>query len=56
MNANLKIKLIGFIIGVVQDSVETALNSSGDVFFTATAEEFDRKKNTVANGGKNAAK
>ena len=29
---------IGFIIGVVQDSVETALNSSGDVFFTATAE------------------
>jgi len=26
------------------DSVETALNSSGDVFFTATAEEFDRKK------------
>lgn len=35
---------VGFIIGVVQDSVETALNSSGDVFFTATAEEFDRKK------------
>ena len=33
-----------FIIGVVQDSVETALNSSGDVFFTATAEEFDRRK------------
>jgi Na+/serine symporter len=33
-----------FAIGVVQDSVETALNSSGDVFFTATAEEFDRKK------------
>ena len=32
-----------FIIGVVQDSVETALNSSGDVFFTATVEEFDRK-------------
>ena len=34
---------VGFIIGVVQDSVETALNSSGDVFFTATAEEIDRK-------------
>ncbi|MCR5014118.1 MAG: serine/threonine transporter SstT, partial [Bacteroidales bacterium] len=33
---------IGFIIGVVQDSVETALNSSGDVFFTATAENYDR--------------
>ena len=29
---------VGFIIGVVQDSVETALNSSGDVVFTATAE------------------
>ena len=29
---------VGFIIGVVQDSVETALNSSADVFFTATAE------------------
>lgn len=35
---------IGFIVGVVQDSVETALNSSGDVFFTATAEYYDRKK------------
>ncbi len=33
-----------FIIGVVQDSVETALNSSGDVFFTATAEYYDRRK------------
>ena len=32
---------VGFIIGVVQDSVETALNSSGDVFFTATAEYRD---------------
>ena len=35
---------VGFIIGVVQDSVETALNSSGDVFFTATAEYYDRMK------------
>ncbi|MBP5341948.1 MAG: serine/threonine transporter SstT [Bacteroidales bacterium] len=35
---------IGFIIGVVQDSVETALNSSGDAFFTATAEHYDRKQ------------
>ncbi|MBO4341054.1 MAG: serine/threonine transporter SstT [Bacteroidales bacterium] len=35
---------VGFIIGVVQDSVETALNSSSDVFFTATAEMRDRKK------------
>lgn len=29
---------IGFIIGVVQDSCETAVNSSSDVVFTATAE------------------
>ncbi|MCR4602059.1 MAG: serine/threonine transporter SstT [Prevotella sp.] len=35
---------VGFIIGVVQDSVETALNSSGDAFFTATAELHDRQK------------
>ncbi|TCS37053.1 serine/threonine transporter [Paucimonas lemoignei] len=28
---------VGFIIGVVQDSVETALNSSTDVLFTAAA-------------------
>ena len=35
---------IGFIVGVVQDSVETALNSSGDAFFTATAEYRDRMK------------
>ena len=35
---------VGFIIGVVQDSVETALNSSSDAFFTATAEYFDRKR------------
>ena len=35
---------IGFIISVVQDSVETALNSSSDVFFTATAEYYDKKR------------
>ena len=29
---------VGFIIGVIQDSVETMLNSSGDVMFAATAE------------------
>ena len=34
---------IGFIIGVVQDSVETALNSSGDAMFTAAAEMHDKK-------------
>jgi serine/threonine transporter len=29
---------VGFIIGVVQDSVETMINSSGDVMFAAVAE------------------
>lgn len=37
---------IGFIIGVVQDSVETAMNSSADVFFTATAEYYDQSKHS----------
>lgn len=35
---------VGFIIGVIQDSVETALNSSGDVMFAATAEYHDKLK------------
>ena len=35
---------IGFIIGVVQDSFETAINSSGDVLFAATAEFMEWKK------------
>ena len=29
---------VGFIIGVIQDSVETAVNSSSDALFTAVAE------------------
>ena len=36
---------VGFIIGVIQDSCETGLNSSTDVLFTATAELMERKKN-----------
>ena len=36
---------VGYIINVVQDSFETALNSSGDVLFTATAEYRYWKKN-----------
>lgn len=35
---------IGFIIGVVQDSFETAINSSGDVLFAATAEFMHWRK------------
>lgn len=36
---------VGFIIGVIQDSCETALNSAGDALFSATAEYHDRIKN-----------
>lgn len=35
---------VGFIIGVINDSCETALNSSGDALFSATAEYHDRLK------------
>lgn len=35
---------VGFIIGVIQDSCETGLNSSSDVLFTAIAEFYDRRK------------
>ncbi len=35
---------VGFIIGVLQDSCETALNSSSDVLFTATAELAQKAK------------
>ena len=40
----MQVVAVGFIIGVVQDSVETALNSSGDVMFAATAEYHQRIK------------
>ena len=40
---------VGFIIGVLQDSCETALNSSSDVLFTATAEYEERAKNGTLN-------
>lgn len=35
---------VGFIISVLEDSCETALNSSSDVLFTATAEFAERRK------------
>ena len=40
----MQVVAVGFIIGVVQDSVETALNSSGDVMFAATADYHDKLK------------
>lgn len=34
----MEVVAVGFVIGVIQDSMETALNSSTDAIFTATAE------------------
>ena len=41
---SMQVVAVGFIIGVIQDSLETALNSSGDVIFTATAEFYERAR------------
>jgi serine/threonine transporter len=43
----MEVVAVGFIIGVVQDSCETALNSSSDVLFTATAEYYERRKHGI---------
>ena len=40
----MQVVAVGFVIGVLQDSFETALNSSTDVLFTATAEYKKRLK------------
>lgn len=40
----MQVVAIGFIIGVVQDSFETAINSSGDVLFAATSEFMQWRK------------
>lgn len=40
----MQVVAVGFTVGVIQDSVETALNSSGDVLFAATVEYADRLK------------
>lgn len=39
----IQVVAVGFVIGVVQDSCETALNSSTDVLFTAVAEYASQK-------------
>ena len=41
----MQVVAVGFIIGVLQDSAETALNSSTDILFTAAVcqAEADRK-------------
>ena len=40
----MQVVAVGFIIGVIQDSAETALNSSTDVLFTASACEAAEKQ------------
>lgn len=40
----MQVVAIGFIIGVIQDSCETALNSSSDVLFTAAADYHQQLK------------
>lgn len=40
----MQVVAVGFIIGVIQDSAETALNSSTDVLFTAAADIAEQNK------------
>lgn len=40
----MQVVAIGFVIGVVQDSAETALNSSTDVIFVAAVDEYEKRK------------
>lgn len=40
----MQVVAVGFIIGVVQDSVETALNSSGDALFTIATDMRERMR------------
>ncbi|MCV6772994.1 serine/threonine transporter SstT, partial [Neisseria meningitidis] len=40
----MQVVAVGFIIGVIQDAAETALNSSTDVLFTAAA-DLGRQRN-----------
>lgn len=49
----MQVVAVGFIIGVIQDSCETALNSLSDVVFTASADYRDmRSKGLEFNPGK----
>ena len=41
----MQVVAVGFIIGVLQDSAETALNSSTDVLFTAAACQAEERRN-----------
>lgn len=45
-NVAMQVVAVGFVIGVLQDSAETALNSSTDVVFTAAASKYIERKKT----------
>ncbi|MGQ4668667.1 serine/threonine transporter SstT [Metabacillus halosaccharovorans] len=47
----MQVVAVGFIIGVLQDSCETALNSSSDALFTATADYAKKRKEGKWDGG-----
>lgn len=44
-DVSMQVVAVGFIISVIQDSCETALNSASDVLFTAATEYYIRAKN-----------
>lgn len=44
-DVSMQVVAVGFIISVIQDSCETALNSASDVLFTAATEYYTRAKN-----------
>jgi len=46
-DVSMQVVAIGFIIGILQDSAETALNSSTDVIFTAAACQAEARKNAA---------
>ncbi|MEG1455770.1 MAG: serine/threonine transporter SstT, partial [Comamonas sp.] len=46
-DVSMQVVAIGFIIGILQDSAETALNSSTDVIFTAAACQAEERKNAA---------
>ena len=41
-NTAMQVVGVGFVIGVIQDSAETALSSSTDVLFTAAVDQSQR--------------
>ena len=47
----MQVVAVGFIIGVLQDSAETALNSSTDILFTAAVCQAEERREAAKNIG-----